>query len=353
MQASLAQFTFGPEFEVLLPQHFTQSGAARELSRLIGEPVHPRSADCPAGQWKVVTDGSVRGPGAVGLEFVGPILQGQTGIDRMVKVVDALRTMGATVNASCGFHVHVGGHDQSVGFFKNLVKLYAKFEDALDAIMPSTRRGNGCSRYRYCRSVKLGAGRIDSATSVFEIGRALQRASNADAPKYHKVNVMPHGKPTVEFRHHAGTVDSAKAKNWVMTCLRLVLAAKEGKTGETGATAVQTIAWDLARLSGKQFHVATLVARPEGATNAEIRTAFGYATISAQKQLKDARLGYRTVRDRATGKDRFFAVLPTETVQTETADAAFPSTLEGLADLLGSETAERAFFARRSARAAA
>jgi len=348
MHASLAQYTFGPEFEVLLPQHFTQSGAAAHLSRLIGEPVHPRRDGCPDGQWKVVTDGSVRGSGAVGLEFVGPILKGQNGLDRMVKVVDALRQMGATVNHTCGFHVHVGGHDRSTTFFKNLVKLYGRYETVIDSLMPASRRNNDA---RYCRSVRLALSRVDSAQSPAELGEILRRASQPrdhyHSAKYHKVNVVPAGKPTVEFRHHAGTVDSVKAVNWVLTCLRLVQAAVEGKTGEVAQARVRAIAWDqISGLSGKHLHCATLVARPEGATNEEIRAVYGYATLSARTNLNRAGLPFRETTDRRTGKVRFHAV---RDVVQDVVASPFPVTLDGLADLLGSEAGERVFFSRRAA----
>lgn len=348
MDLSLSSLTFGGEFEVLLPRHFTQSGAAAELGRILGEPVHPSMANCPAGQWKVVTDGSVHGPGCVGLEFVSPILQGQGGLDRIVAVTNALRQMGATVNRTCGFHVHVGGHGGSVEFMKTLVKLYGRFEDPIDSLMPTSRRGNAA---QYCRSVKL-VRNVDAATSVAELGGMLARSSQAGSAKYHKVNVAPYGKPTVEFRHHAGTVDGVKATNWITVCLRLVRAAMDGKTGESGAVAVRQIAWDFANLSGKALHCATLVARPEGATNEEVRAQFGHRVVSARRQLGEVGLAFRVARDRATGKDRFFAVLPTEPVADAT-DAAFPVTLDGLADLIGAESEVRDFFHARAGRVAA
>jgi hypothetical protein len=129
-----------------------------------------------------------------------------------------------------------------------------------------------------------------------------------------------------------------------MTCLRLVAAAQAGKTGETADTVARSIAWDaIAGLRGKQAHVSSLIARPQGATNEEIRVAFGYATISARKQLRDAGLPYRVTRDAVTGKDRFHAA-PGAT----TAAAPAPLTLAGLADLIGSDDAEREYFSRRA-----
>jgi hypothetical protein len=346
MHSHLLPLTFGAEFEVILPRQFTQVSAAAEFARIMGQTAIATRRNTPAGQWKVIPDGSLSGHGTC-LEFVSPVLQGQDGLDNVVQAVNALRTMGATVNRSCGFHVHVGGHDQSVNFFKTLVKLYARYEDPIDSMMPSARRGNAAY---YCRSVKMCPS-VDAAATVTELGSMLSRASQAGSAKYHKVNVAPYAKPTVEFRHHAGTVDPVAAANWIITCLRLTRAAMDGKTGETGAAVVRQIQFDLSRLSGKQLHCCTLVARPEGATNEEIRAAYGYATISARKQLADAGLTYTVVRDRATGKDRFVANLPTETVGDAT-DAAFPVTLDGLADLIGAEPDVRAYFQARAGRAA-
>jgi len=350
MHAAIANLTFGPEFEVLLPYRFTQSGAAAELSRLIGEYVHPRMEGAPAGAWKVVTDGSVRGRGVHGLEFVGPILSGDTGLASVAKVLAALRQMGATVNSTCGFHVHVGARDQGLDFFKTLVKLYSRYETAIDALMPVSRRGNEAS---YAKTVSLVSREaIDGARDLTSLGYAIARASGAAAVRYHKVNVLAFDKhKTVEFRQHAGTVDTAKATNWIVTCLRLVATAKAGKTGETGAQIVRAISWDLSRLAGKQAHVATLIARAEGATNEEIRAAYGYATISARKQLRDADLSYYVTRDSRTGKDRFHAIHGSA-VTTDTATAAFPTTLDGFADLIEADADQRAFYATR-ARAAA
>jgi hypothetical protein len=341
MDASISSLTFGAEFEVLFPRHFNQASAAAELARLTGEYVAPGTASARAGCWKIVTDGSVSGTGCVGLEAVSPVLQGQAGLDSVTRTLAALRQMGATVNRSCGFHVHVGGHDQSPDFFKTLVKLYARFEDPIDSLMPTSRRGNASY---YCRSVKL-CRTVDAAQSVSELGSMLARSSQAGSSKYHKVNVAPYGKPTVEFRHHAGTVDSVKAVAWIITCLRLTRAAMDGKTGETGAAVVSQIAWDFARLSGKARDCAEFVARPNGATGDEIRAAFGHRVISVRKQLGDAGLAFRVARDAATGKDRFF-------VAETNATGAFPVTLDGLADLIGAEPDVRAFFHARAGRAA-
>ena len=349
MHASLENFTFGVEFEVLLPLALTRAHAASRIAQLTGIPLlgHPTSSSIP-GSWKTITDGSVRGHGAHGLEFVSPVLRGQTGLDEVAKFANALREIGATVNSTCGFHVHVGAADCGLDFFKTLIKLYGRFEDAIDSLMPALRRGNEAT---YCRSVKLvSSAAIEAAPSIDSLARSIAQASRAAGDRYHKVNVASFYKHrTVEFRQFAGTVDAGKAVNWIITCLRLVAAAKAGKTGDTATVAAIAIAWDLSRLAGKAAHCATLIARTEGATNDEIRRAFGYRTISARTQLKKSGLAFTETRDRATGKTRFHAVTATAPAAVASPAPVAP-TLQGLADVIEAGPEERAFFSRRGTR---
>jgi len=59
--------------------------------------------------WKAERDGSItcdsdQSP----CEFVSPILRGEDGVEHLIKFVEWLNTIGATVNASCGCHITVG-----------------------------------------------------------------------------------------------------------------------------------------------------------------------------------------------------------------------------------------------------
>jgi hypothetical protein len=341
MHSSISSLTFGAEYEVVSP--VSREVAARRVSEISGIPVYSGVGQCPAGSWKIVGDGSIqlRGMGVAGLEFVSPVLSGQAGLDQVTRVVNAIKQIGCKVNSSTGHHVHVGRPTTRIDFFKDLLKLYGRFETAIDSFMPSSRRGN--SAY-YCRSVaNVRREVLNSAQTLAELQRAQISASGAGGAKYHKVNIAPAGKPTVEFRHHAGTVEAVKSVNWIVTCLRMVALANEGKIGEGTA---QMVAWDLARLVGKQAHCAQLIARPEGATNEEIRLAFGYRTISARKQLKDAGLPFREVKDAATGKVRFHAVA---TPASEGEAVGYPATVEGFADLIEATPEQRAYFRGRVA----
>jgi hypothetical protein len=207
--------------------------------------------------------------------------------------------------------------------------------------MPVSRREN---RATYCKSVKLvNPDAIDRARSTQELVVALTRASGAHGAKYHKLNLLPHGKPTVEFRHHAGTVDGDKATNWILTCLRLVAAAKAGKSGEVAG---QTIARDFSRLDAKARAVAEAIAKPEGATADEIRAANGFRALSVKRQAAIAGLQVRVVRER--GKERFFIVAQPVTEGAR----AIPATLDGLFEVIDASPEEAAFLRSRARRLA-
>ena len=337
MHPSVTSLTFGAEFEVCSP--LSRPALAARITELSGKPVWADYGSAPTAQhWKIVSDGSIRGAGHA-LEVVSPVLSGQAGLDNVASVVNALKAIGCSVNQTTGMHVHVGRPTSRIDFFKDLLKLYGRFEDAIDSLMPRSRRANAAF---YCRTVKLNRQAIEQAQTVSDLQRAQVRASGAQSAKYHKVNLAPLGKPTVEFRQHNGTVNATAAVNWISVCLRLVALAKEGQIGEGTANRV---AWDLARLVGKQADCARLIARPEGATNNEIRLACGYRTISARKQLKDAGLPFREVRDSATGKSRFFAAA--SEVQVAGGVPNYAPTVDGLADLIEADAEQKAYLAER------
>jgi len=328
MHASLTNLTFGAEFEVVLPRHHNRATAASAVAVATGLPVYSEFRSAIAGAWKVVSDGSISGNG---IEFVSPILRGQDGLEQVRKITNALVTIGATVNQSCGFHVHVGARGETTEFFKALIKLYGKFETALDGVMPLSRRGD---RNRYCASViQFNTPAIDEANSIQQVIRAIPS-------RYYKLNLQAFAKHgTVEFRQHAGTVDADKAINWITVCLRLVLAAKQGKTG-----AGPRIASDFSRLDAKARAVAEAISRPEGATADEIRAAHGFKALSIKRQAQVAGLEVRVIKSR--GKERFFLVAQTE------AGRAVPATLDGLFEVIDATPEEVAFLRSRAARLA-
>jgi hypothetical protein len=332
------RYTFGVEFEVVLPSDTASHHvAAQRLALITALPVITGSRTATtrqdAPEWRIVSDGSIRG--GAGAEFVSPVLRGDEGIAQVKKIADALQVMGATANGSCGFHVHVGGvRGADLGFFKRLVKLYARFEPVIDSFMPPSRRGNSNT---YCRG--LSAANVAAVDNADSFDRLIQAATGLPASTYNarffKLNLVAFRKHrTVEFRQHAGTVDSAKAIAWIKTCLRMVAAAAAGKTGDaTAAPAPESFA----ALPAKARKVAEFVTRPEGATRREIIEGTDWAALSVNRQARLAGITLREIRSR--GESRFYA--------TATVASPVAVDLESFAALIEAPAEDAAYLAQR------
>jgi hypothetical protein len=163
-------------------------------------------------RWKIKPDGSVTN----GFEVVSPVLQGEEGIALTRKVLTTLEQAGATVDRQCGIHVHYGVNDWDLSQWKNIFKQYVKFEDALDSILPASRR---LSSNRFIRGFtststvhqNFKMDNIDDARSLRDLFNTAQSGS-----RYYKLNAASfwsHG--TIEFRHHSGSVDADKVEAWL------------------------------------------------------------------------------------------------------------------------------------------
>ena len=337
MDATLSARTFGVEFEVILPRTFSRPTAAAELSRRIGKPVDS-TFGATGRNWAIHSDGSLRGDGTA-LEFVSPSnppLRGEEGLAEVAAVANALRDMGAVVNESCGTHVHLGAQGERLTFFKNVIKIYGRFERAIDDAMALSRHGNDAY---YAKSVaRITWPEIDRASTLPELSRAITRSSGAQADRYHKVNLTAHAKHgTVEFRQHGGTVDGGKIANWIIRLLQICQAAKEGRVG-AGAQ----IASDYTAFARKTRIVIEMISRPEGATTWELCQAAGAQRMGIKRHARIA--GFQYLK---RGK-RYFMLRGNEAVA-----ATVASTAEGLDELLNATPEQREFWkARREAIAA-
>lgn len=272
----MSLMTFGVEIEFLTPTGLSQEQVARELNAA-GVPTtaagytHRVSSD-----WKVVSDATVAG----GHELVSPILTTDR-IDEIDKVCAVLATQRCGVNRSCGLHVHIGARSLSVDAMKALALLYADAEPVIDSLLPPSRRA---SSNGYCKSIKSNYNRdaVLRATSATDIAKAIITTPSGEADRRVKLNYVAywrHG--TVEFRHHSGTIDPVKIKNWVAFCIKLVeTAQREGLTlapsyrvaGEIANRAPSGSYWESGRRTRTIY---ALLTRSDGATAEEIRQALG------------------------------------------------------------------------------
>lgn len=199
-----SEMTFGIEIECYVPRGLVLDGTIRIGGYHAGAQVNA----LPMG-WNCQHDGSLRGVGCgrVGVEIVSPILKGADGIQQVKLVCKWLQSIGATVRSSCGFHVHVGFDPTNSEGLKQVVSLVANFEKALYASTGTKSREQG----HYCRTVQ--------GSTVHKNGEYNR------AERYHLLNVsnlVRGGKPTVEFRCFAGTINLVKILGHIRQCLGLV-----------------------------------------------------------------------------------------------------------------------------------
>lgn len=222
----IADQTFGVEIEYLsadvnrevIAQAIRDLGIAAEV-----QGYNHRVQNC----WKLITDASC------GYEIVSPILRGADGFEQIRKVCSVLQRFNAKVNKSTGLHVHIGYENATLKSFKNLLKTFAKYEEALDVIMPVSRRANNnrfcqslCNRAAYDTDADTAAkvnayfARVDACQSLDDIRRLT-------ADRFKKLNTQSFWRyGTIEVRHHSGTTDADKIINWVRLSGAMVAQSK-------------------------------------------------------------------------------------------------------------------------------
>lgn len=167
------------------------------------------------GYWKITTDSSIRGTNT--FELVSPILQGEAGLNELMKVCKVLNDCRAKVNTSCGTHVHINARNFTLEQFKRLYINYARLESVIDGWMANSRRSNNA---HYCQGFSRIAEferKINQATNVNDIAR------NVLSGRYWKVNPQSYSvHNTVEFRQHAGTTNYVKLAAWIRFLSNLV-----------------------------------------------------------------------------------------------------------------------------------
>lgn len=208
--------TFGVELETTIPVGTIRVGGYHAGVQIPG---------LPEG-WKAERDCSIRcDPGHEACEFVSPVLKGADGLRQVKQVCDWLNAIGAKVNRSTGFHVHVGfsGDPETL---KRLTHYVSNYEIALFASTGTRSREEGT----YCRPIRQS----DDYARRFRDGQVEDLPYN----RYHVLNLTnlrPGGKQTVEFRVFAGTTNATKALGYIRLCLGLV---------ERAFTAPRNADWD-------------------------------------------------------------------------------------------------------------
>lgn len=161
------------------------SSNSSDLSSLRDQLKKAQVANC-----SVRTDGSLS---SGGLE-VCILFDASKGFKKLEKLCKVLADNGATVDSSCGLHVHLDYH----GFSKTQVlaigRHFEKFLPVLSQLVPASRRSNNYCKLKAC-----------------------------DSDRYSAINLTAFSKhKTIEVRLHSGTTSFEKIKNWVelLICIK-------------------------------------------------------------------------------------------------------------------------------------
>jgi hypothetical protein len=131
--------------------------------------------------WRAKGDGSLMAMGAGhGIEVVSPILQGEQGVEAIRVATRVLRELGATVNRTCGTHIHHEARDLTVQNIKDAVKAWSTNQHLIDGLVAPSRR-NG--QNTYCRHLDSSdLARVDRCTGCGSARRSSTGRSSSLPP---------------------------------------------------------------------------------------------------------------------------------------------------------------------------
>jgi hypothetical protein len=90
---------------------------------------------------------------------------------------------------------------------------YANLENVIDSFLPSSRRANNNT---YCKSILKYKSKINNARTINQLTSVIPN-------RYSKLNIQPYSRyNTIEFRHHAGSIEFEKINNWILFLHNLV-----------------------------------------------------------------------------------------------------------------------------------
>lgn len=168
--------------------------------------------------WKIVPDRSVTGTnGRRGMELVSPILEGTDGLFQLYKACWVLtHVLKASVNKSCGLHVHHNCAGMKAWQIAATVLFYDDHAPVMDVFLAPSRRDG---RNGYCR-------RLDNTSKTRFAQMILNNTNNESFSywdRYRSVNVVAFALyGTLEFRQHHGTIDPARIASWIIFTRQII-----------------------------------------------------------------------------------------------------------------------------------
>lgn len=255
---NIENITFGVEIETTIPHAAYVTVGAYHNGRpvLTARNQEGESKSCPifnGKPWKAERDASIQitKAGHMACEWVSPVLKGEAGVLHLIAFVEFLRDIGATVNPSCGLHIHVGVEGAAAGeevtaYLERLVRLVSFNSKALYAQTGTLSRERGA----YC--APMGQ-HTREAVKKARKSKVLRDAS-ACGSRYQLLNLQPVARiGTVEFRCFAATLNTNKVLLHLFSALSLCIIARKAKTPSS---------WDNKALTGTKALTNFLKVRP-------------------------------------------------------------------------------------------
>lgn len=229
--------TFGVELECV---GISRDQAADAVTAVLGyrPPVVGYHGTADYSRWSSQYDGSLQSPNGLSCELVSPVLSGADGFAELEAVMAALTAAGASVNRSCGTHVHHGVDHLDGAQMSLLVENLFAVQPALNSLVARSRR-RGMYPGRPMREAQVAdvqrriAGATDEAAWKRNLGYYANGSDRYTRFNFTKFTVTG----TVEFRQHQGTLDSNKLVRWVRLGQAIIEASARGISLPRGTTA--------------------------------------------------------------------------------------------------------------------
>jgi hypothetical protein len=238
----------GVEVECGTPDHPRSFRPVHEVTRTTGAGLHG--------------DGSIRGF-SYGLELVTAPSRGEAAERNIRAACQGLQAIGASVNESCGAHVHVDARDYSPADLVRLAYLLSVkgVEKTLYSVVSRSRRiapRRGFTMFALPWGAALGAGAVSdihadpaeryraflcNTYGSVQTAESVKRSIATYGPshgkhgsRYHGVSFNAHDiRGTIEFRLHHGTVNARKLTMWAAVCSAIIQYVKDHTDEEIAA----------------------------------------------------------------------------------------------------------------------
>ena len=220
---------YGVELEFICTM--SKANLARKIYAQTGQDILCTHYSDKTNRWKLKDDNSVSGRGEYryGMEFVTPILKGENDMMKLRSIVDCIEQYGI-VNRTCGMHVHIDITGEQELPLRKLMKFFAKYENAINKLLPLSRRG---ANNNYCRdsfSGETDLGLVYKKLNNLDVRRLLNCRWFVGRGKWNFQNYWRHG--SVENRAHSGTLSATKVDHWVRLTQAMINVAIDNR-GET------------------------------------------------------------------------------------------------------------------------